>query len=486
MGGMGIFKRRQGRQRRTGADMNLIMTPPVEAGTYLKQSGQYEKLVDQGDRGELRRTLRQYANVNETFCIVLRQTSMFAAKNPKIICKDSQNQAALNACFEASQWQTFFQDFFKEYLISGEATSWARWDKKKGCFSPEVIVNPDNVRVDPDGRVTAFESSGAVDEELNGSLIGDGWTSLMGAAGEELPSDELIRIVHKNAPWDRRGYPYFAPALTALVQKESLDAALYGQLNQLANPLIMASVGLRAGDLGPNSKAWIPTQGQLNSVNDTLQKLLMAKLRIGVFKIGVELKNVFSGVQIANLSPDYDRCEGAILRVVGAGKGLIDGSGGAPFASSAVNRDVYTSFIESLRAVVIEAFQTRIDEAIEKLGLHACTLDKKGNRKETDEPESAHLVFDNEVMKDSNARLQALETLVRNNVPISKQTLADAADMGINIADQLHEIRGEEEMVAATQTEDDVDLQNNPNNSPRTIDVKKQGPIMSPNDKRNY
>lgn len=465
--------------------MQMIMTPPVEAGTYLKQAGQYDKLVAQNDRSELRSTLRKYANVNETFSIVLRLTSMFAAKNPKILCEDSENAETLNACFEKSGWQTFFQDFFKEYLISGEATSWARWNDTEECFSKEEIINPDNVSVSTDGVVSAFENTGSDDED-NLNLTGDGWGSMLrGGAGLQVPSDELIRIVHKNAPWDKRGYPYFAPALTALVQKESLDAALYEQLNQLATPLIIGTVGLKAGELGPNSKAWVPTQAELNKLAEQFRQLMMAKTRIGLFKIGVEFKNAFSGEQIADLSRDYERCESAILRVVGAGKGLIDGSSGAPFASSAVNRDVYTSFIESLRAVVIEAFQPRIDEAIEKLGLKACIVDVRGRRKETAEPETARLVFDNEVMKDSNARLQTLETLARNNVPISKQTLADAADMGINIADQLHEIHEEDELVAATQTEDNVDLQNNPENDPHT-EIKKEGPIISPNDKRNY
>ena len=50
---MAIFKRKNRRQ----ADMQMIMTPPVEAGTYLKQAGQYDKLIDQSDLGELRRTL---------------------------------------------------------------------------------------------------------------------------------------------------------------------------------------------------------------------------------------------------------------------------------------------------------------------------------------------------------------------------------------------------------------------------------------------
>lgn len=480
--GMAIFKRKkQDRQ----ADMQMVMTPPVEAGTYLKQAGQYDKLVSQSDLGELRRTLRKYSNVNETFSIILRLTSMFAAKNPKIVCADTQNQEALNECFRKSQWETFFQSFFKEYLISGEATAYSTWDDDEQCFAPEEIINPDLVQVKEGGKIEAHANPDYADNfDPTINFTGDAWLDC-GTGGALLDSRDLIRIVHKNAPWDKRGYPYFAPALTALVQKESLDAALYEQLNQLATPLIIGNVGLKAGELGPNSKAWLPNQAELNQIADQFRQLMMAKTRIGVFKIGVDFKNAFAGDQIANLDGYYQRCEEALLRVVGAGKGLIDGSTGGPFASTAVNRDVYTSFIESLRAVVIEAFQPRIDEAIARLGLHAAEVDDSGYRKEKEELETAVLAFDNEVMKDSNARLQTLATLASHNVPISKQTMADAAEMGINIADQLHEIRKEEEMVQATDTESTVDLQNNPENDVKRED-REDVEIKSPNDKRNY
>lgn len=466
--------------------MQMIMTPPVEAGTYLKQAGQYDKLIDQSDLGELRRTLRKYANVNETFSIILRLTSMFAAKNPKIICSDTQNQEALNRCFAKSNWATFFQEFFKEYLISGEATSYSVWNEDEEAFEPEEIINPDYVTVRRGGKVEAYENPDEGEEDLFPDMTGNGWIDYA-PGGKQIDDRDLIRIVHKNAPWDKRGYPYFAPALTALVQKESLDAALYEQLNQLATPLIIGNVGLKAGELGPNSKAWLPNQAELNQIADQFRQLMMAKTRIGVFKIGVDFKNAFSGDQIANLDSNYQRCEEALLRVVGAGRGLIDGSSGGPFASSAVNRDVYTSFIESLREVVVEAFQPRIDEAIARLGLHATEVDANGYRKEKDEPETAALAFDSEVMKDANSRLQTLATLASHNVPISKQTLADAADMGINIADQLHEIRKEEEMVEATDTEGTVDLQNNPENDVKREDKEEtETEIKSPNDHRNY
>ena len=461
----------------------MILTPPVEAGTYLKNAGQYQQLVSQSDLGELRQTLRKYANVNETFSIVLRLTAMFAAKNPKIECAGHRNQEILNQCFAKSGWQTFFQDFFKEYLIAGEATAYSTWNEEEECFEPEEIINPDLVTITPAGEVEARRNSGWADDGLLSNLTGDAWEAdIFGSGAELLDSRDLIRIVHRNSPWDKRGYPFFAPALTALVQKESLDAALYEQLNQLATPMIIGTVGLKAGELGPNSKAWLPNQAELDKIANQYRKMSMSKTRIGVFKIGVDFKNAFSGDQIANLDPNYQRCEAAILRVVGAGKGLIDGSGGGPFASSAVNRDVYTSFIETLRAVAIEAFQPRIDEAVARLGLKASELGEDGKWRETEEPEKARLSFDSEVMKDSNARLDTLEKLARNNVPISKQTMADAAEMGIDVSDQLHEIAKEEAMVKAAGDEAEVDLQNNPENDVR----RKDEEIKSPNDRRNY
>ena len=160
---------------------------------------------------------------------------------------------------------------------------------------------------------------------------------------------------------------------------------------------------------------------------------------------------------------------------------MIDGSAGGPYASDAVNRDVYSAFVESLRGEIIRAFQKRVNEAIIKLGLKAFRVDADGNRRLTyptrdggltfdpemgispiPADEIAVLSFDQEVMKDTNAELNVLQTLLHNDVPISKQTLANATNLGINIRSELRQIHKEQQMIEETDTENNVQLLNNP------------------------
>ena len=189
----------------------MIMTPPVEAGTYLKQAGQYDKLVSQSDLGELRRTLRKYSNVNETFSIILRLTSMFAAKNPKIICSDTQNQEALNACFRKSQWETFFQSFFKEYLISGEATAYSTWDEEEGCFQPEEIINPDLVQVRRGGKIEAHANPDYADNfDPTLNFTGDAWLDI-GTGGRAARRSRSYSDSSQKRPVGQERLPLFRP-----------------------------------------------------------------------------------------------------------------------------------------------------------------------------------------------------------------------------------------------------------------------------------
>jgi hypothetical protein len=47
-------------------------------------------------------------------------------------------------------------------------------------------------------------------------------------------------------------------------------------------------------------------------------------------------------------------------------------------------------------------------------------------------------------------------------VPISKQTLANATNLGINIRSELRQIHKEQQMIEETDTENNVQLLNNP------------------------
>jgi PAB1-binding protein PBP1 len=78
-------------------------------------------------------------------------------------------------------------------------------------------------------------------------------------------------------------------------------------------------------------------------------------------------------------------------------------------------------------------------------------------------------------LRNANAELNTLETLIHSNVPISKQTLANAADLGIDIREELRQIRKEQEMVESTNTQQNVTLENNPGKTIYKTDTDVSG-----------
>ena len=128
---------------KSASQTSIIPEPPAEPNSYLQQSGK-GNILD--DVPKLRDELRKFANSNSTFSAVLRLTSMFASKEPHILCEDEENREILDRIFPTNELEPFFADFFREYLLIGECTSVAKWDDENKCFSSEQIVNPSVVQ----------------------------------------------------------------------------------------------------------------------------------------------------------------------------------------------------------------------------------------------------------------------------------------------------------------------------------------------------
>lgn len=487
------------------ASTDIAIRPNEEDNYYLKTTGNYFDINNDEELSKLRDKIRGYSVYNDTLSIAANLTAMFAAKDPVIQCEDQQNKEILQKFFKDEQFDVFLQDFTKEYILSGEATSIADWSDEYECFTREQILNPDGVRIEPslyEGEdhividvpeamvaVIEDEENPEHDEFINNHK--DIYDAYEGGQGLNVDSDKIIRVVNKAHPWDYRGYPFFTPALSALAQEESLDAALYEQLSTLITPTIIGTVGLKAGDLGPGSAPVIPTEAELDQVKESYRTMMMARFRLGVFSMAVHFENAFGNINVPDLSKDYDRCEKKILRCVSAGQGLLDGSSSGPFAANAINRDVYSSFLMSIRKSIINAFQKRIDTAIRKLDIYMYRTDVDGVRKPvmTDDGkpvyERASLAFDNDIMKDSNTLLNTALQLRNANVPVSNQTLADFSGLEINVVDELRKVRDEAKTETKLDVEEDV-AENNDNVDIGPVDDGSQGDIKSPLDKRNF
>jgi S-adenosylmethionine hydrolase len=188
------------------------------------------------------------------------------------------------------------------------------------------------------------------------------------------------------------------------------------------------------------------------------------------------------------LSRYYEWATQAILRVTGMSRTLLDGSQSGPYASASINRDVYSSFIGSLRNAIVKAYQKRIDTAVRKLDLRMLRTDDEGERRvmfvdefgnltfdPTDTPayEEASLSFDNDILKDPNQELNTLNTLIHMDVPVSKQTIVTASGLDLDLASQMRQIAEEDKLKDKLSISDEqLPMSNNPSQT-KDIDETK-------------
>lgn len=486
------------------ASTDIAIRPQDEEFTYLKETGAFFDIRSREEVQQLREKLRRYSVYDSTMSTIVNLTSMFVTSGAKIVCEDQENEDKLNAFFKNLNFEDFLHDFIKEYLISGEATSFASWNDEEKTFTSEQVLNPDQIEIKPslfknndhiiinvpDKVKEVFDDQYNPEHDEAVKELNDVWQASQSGIGLNVDSDKIMRIVNRAAPWDDYGVPMFAPALSALVQKESLDAALYEQLTTLITPTIIGTVGLKAGELGQNVGPWIPTQGELDQIKNTYKTMMMAKFRLGLFSIGVDFKNAFAGASIPDLNADYQRCDQQILRCVAAGRGLLDGSSGGPFASNAINRDVYSTVIQSLRTKLAGAFQKRIDYAIKKLNILAYRSNSEGRREKVVTSdgrfvyETAFLDFDHGIMRNANDALQVALQLANADVPISKQTLADMVESGLQIPEELRKLKQEDDVAKKIGLEKDVILSAKGGDDAGKEDDDKE--LKSPLDSRNF
>lgn len=481
-------------------DTDVVIRPHEDEQTYLKEAGSYFDISSREELNGMRRKIRRYSVYNDTLSVCIMLTAMFVTSGAKIVCEDAQNEAKLNALFKRNQMQDFLYEFVKEYLISGEATSFATWDDEAKCFTDEQILNPEQIEIKPSlfknedqiviGIPEQMQSvfNDQYNEEHDEAIheFKDIYDTMNSGRGLRVDDSKILRMVNRAAPWDLYGVPVFAPAIPALVQEESLDAALYEQLSTLITPTIIGTVGLKAGELGPDVGPWVPTQGELDQIKESYRTMMMARFRLGLFTIGVHFENAFSSSQVPSLDRDYARCDQKILRCIAAGKGLLDGSSGGPFASNAINRDVYGSVIKFIRDKVKACFQKRIDTAIREMTILAYRSDENGRRTRVEAEngelvyETAFLDFDNGVMKNANDALETALKLANAEVPISKQTLADIAESGIQVNEEIRRLKNEND------TAQSIGLEKDPLLSIKTERQPQEEEVKSPLDSRNF
>jgi hypothetical protein len=96
----------------------------------------------------------------------------------------------------------------------------------------------------------------------------------------------------------------------------------------------------------------------LDSVRDDFDIALSSDFRLMVHHFGLEVTSVFGREQMPRLGDDFDRIEKRLMQVFGVNPSLLSaGSGGQPYASSALQAEFLNQILKTFQNTLIKPLQ---------------------------------------------------------------------------------------------------------------------------------
>jgi hypothetical protein len=417
---------------------------------------------------EIRRWARLFYTTHNLIPLLIDIYAKFPIQGFEIQSKDPQIKEFYESMFfESLDYETFLQDFGREFFIAGEVNSLAHFNESLGIWSSEEILNPDNIHVTKslfrDGERVQLLVKELVDAIKNDAISGSSdltpserleknheYAQLVrdypemvqaAASGDGLDiSDALIsRVVNKTNAWDVRGTPHMLRCFRDLMMEESLNSAQDAVADRLYSPMILATLGIQ--NLGDDSGPWIPTPADLDETRDMLQQAIAADFRLITHHMGLDIKSVFGRESVPRFDQDFTRIDRKIMSAWGIGDALISGSASGTYASSALNREFVTQMMNSYQKNVRKHMRKRMEVIAEAQGHFDYEL-SGGRRKpiyrniiEVDPETGKEYVrkvpkllipdvqFQTLNLRDEAQERSFLQALKNNGVPISDESL---------------------------------------------------------------
>lgn len=445
---------------------------------YLRQKGVVKDEENEEYIKEVRKLCRAYYTYTDLIPMIITIYANFPLQGMRIACKTAKQQELFDKQFmdpEGLNYRQYLPEVGKEFFKVGEVNSFAFFDHETKWWISEEILNPDTVVVEDSVFAREEEVSLDVSESLKDAL------SMPGSAEEEylaeaypdladavatnrrvvLNPDFIFRMVEKADPWDNRGTPIMMRAFDSLLQMETLNAAQDAVADRLYSPLVLARLGIPAGEMGKDQPPWIPTQEQLNAFTAQIDTVLAADFRFIAHHFGLDIRSVFGRESMPNLTNDFDRLERKIMRAFGIGQGLLDGSNSGAYASSAINRDFVSQLMATYQAQIQALFKKRARIFAEARGIFETTIGDSGEEEvlmetiaDVQEDGSVvlmerpviyvpELVFSSNPLRDPSFELNLLMTMRQAGVAISDQTIVEASTLNVDLVDELDKITEE-------------------------------------------
>jgi hypothetical protein len=341
---------------------------------YWDLSGLPWNVADEGHRHKLHKWLRLYYATHYLVPILVDIFTRFPLAGMSMECKDPQLKDFYeNLFFDQLNYEDFLVSLGREFWVVGEAFPLASFDEDLGVWEREELINPEDVVIEnfpilgsqqlklapPDYLKRLAQTKNPAKEYR---LLDANYPELIPylLKGEHIPvSGVLMRqVANKLNDWDDHGTPILLRGLRTLLHEEKLLASQDAIAERLYSPLLLAKLGIM--DMGDGQPPWIPGPEELESVRDDLDLALSSDFRLMVHHFGLELESVFGREQMPRLGDDFDRIEKRLMQVFGVNPSLLSaGSGGQPYASSALQAEFMNQILRTFQKMLKDHFRER-------------------------------------------------------------------------------------------------------------------------------
>jgi hypothetical protein len=427
---------------------------------YWDLSGLPWNVADEGHRHKLHKWLRLYYATHYLIPILVDIFTRFPLVGMELECKDPALTTFYEELFfDQLNYEDFLVSLGREFWVVGEAFPLGSFDENLGVWEREELINPEDVIVDtfpilgsqqlkirPPDYLKRLAQTKTPPKEWR--LLDANFPELIPylLKGENIPvSDVLMRHVgNKLNDWDEHGTPILLRGLRTLIHEEKLLASQDATAERLYSPLLLAKLGIQ--DMGDGQPPWIPGPDELESVRDDLDVALSSDFRVMVHHFGLELSSVFGREQMPRLGDDFDRIERRLMQVFGVNPSLLSaGSGGQPYASSALQAEFLNQILRTFQKMLKDHFraraltvaeaqkhydyevrgQTRV-QLFEEIALY----DEENNQRIVEVPKLLipDLKFKTLDLRDEATERQFLQSLRQLGVPIPDARLAVGID----------------------------------------------------------
>jgi hypothetical protein len=422
---------------------------------YWDLSGLPWNVADEGHRHKLHKWLRLYYATHYLVPILVDIFTRFPLVGMSMECKDPKiKEFYEDLFFNQLNYEDFLVSLGREFWVVGEAFPLASFDEDLGVWEREELINPEDVVIEnfpilgsqqlklapPDYLKRLAQTKNPAKEYR---LLDANYPELIPylLKGEHIPVSSVLmrQVANKLNDWDDHGTPILLRGLRTLLHEEKLLASQDAIAERLYSPLLLAKLGIM--DMGDGQPPWIPGPEELESVRDDLDLALSSDFRLMVHHFGLELTNVFGREQMPRLGDDFDRIEKRLMQVFGVNPSLLSaGSGGQPYASSALQAEFMNQILRTFqkmlkdhfreRALVVAEAQNHYDyeqkgQTRVKLFEEIVEYDKDFNKNIVEVPKLLipELKFSTLDMRDEATERQFMQELRGLGVPISDEGL---------------------------------------------------------------